>query len=260
MESQNQPPKAKKSPNRKWLVMGIGLACALIALLAVVAALVVNYFGPRIGSVSISNSAGPTSVPDITDTPQSQVINVRMPPTRDHPQADHNKMGDPNAPVKIVEYADYQCPYCMHYWEETEPQVIQNDVATGKVFYEYHSFGGFLGAESAAAANAAYCADDQGKFWEYHDILFANWTGERVGDFAPAKLRQYAAAIHLNLDQFNTCLDTSAHQNLVDQDAADGKAAGVQGTPSFIINGKLIPGALPYADFQQNIDAALNGK
>jgi len=169
-------------------------------------------------------------------------------------------MGDPNAPVKIIEYADFQCPYCLHYWTETEPQIIQNYVATGKVYYEYRSVGGFIGPESADAANAAYCAADQNKFWEYHDILFANWTGENAGDFTPDKLRQYAQAINLNLDQFNTCINTGAHTNEVDQDVTDAKAAGVTGTPAFVINGKLIEGAQPYSVFQQTIDAALNGQ
>jgi len=258
MDNQVQPSDEKKSSNRKWIVLSLGLGCALVACLAVVAALVVNYFGPKIGKITISNSGNPAVV--VTATPQGSAGNVKIPPTRDHPKADHNRMGDPNAPVKIVEYADYECPYCEKYWEETEPQVIQNYVTTGKVYYEYRSVGGFLGPESAAAANASYCADDQNKFWEYHDILFANWTGEHVGDFAPDKLRQYAAAIHLNLDQFNTCLDAGTHQDQVAQDATDARNAGVQGTPSFIINGKLVEGAGPYSTFHQAIDAALNGQ
>ncbi len=260
METQNQPPAVDKSPNRKWIVLGIGGGCALIACLAIVAALAVNYLGPRLRGISNSISGNPSGTTDATSMPQGQTFNPVIPPTRDHPQAKDDRMGDPNAPVKIIEYADYQCPYCMKYWEETEPQIIQNYVGTGKVYYEYHSVGDFLGAESAAAANAAYCAADQNKFWEYHDILFANWTGEHVGDFAPDKLRQYAAAIHLNPDPFKTCVDSAAHMDRVNQDANDAKAAGVRATPSFIINGKLIEGANPYPTFQKDIDAALNGK
>jgi len=260
MENQIQPPEVNKTSNRKWIVLGIGGGCALIACIAVVAALAVSYLGPNLGKISGSTSANPTVVTYVTATPPSPTSNVVMPPARDHPQADGNKMGDPNAPVKIVEYADFQCPYCMHYWEETEPQIIQNYVATGKVYYEYRSVGGFIGPESADAADAAYCAADQNKFWEYHDILFANWTGENAGDFAPDKLRQYAAAIKLNLDQFNTCIDSNAHTDQVNQDVSDAKTAGVQGTPAFVINGKLIEGAQPYSAFQQAIDAALNGQ
>ena len=174
----------------------------------------------------------------VNNTPQRQMPNGVVPPTRDHPQANGNKMGNPNAPVKIVEYADFQCPYCMHYWQETEPQIIQNYVATGKVYYDIIPSADFSGP-SSAAANAAYCAADQNKFWEYHDMLFANWTGENAGDFTSDKLRQYAAAIHLNLDRFDTCVNGGTHTDQVNQDASDAKAAGVQGTPAFVINGKL---------------------
>ena len=260
MENQTQPPEVNKTSNLKWIILAIGGGIVLIACIAVLAALAVTYLAPILGKTSSSISVNPTVVTNVTAAPQSTVLNVVMPPARDHPQANGNKMGDPNAPVKIVEYADFQCPYCMHYWEETEPQIIQNYVATGKVYYEYRSVGGFIGPESADAADAAYCAADQNKFWEYHDILFANWTGENAGDFTPDRLRQYAAAIHLNVDQFNTCLNSGAHTNQVDQDVADAKTAGVQGTPAFFINGKLIEGAQPYSAFQQAIDAALNGQ
>ncbi len=260
IENQIQPPEAKKTSNRKWIVLAVGGGCALIACIAVVAALTLTLLGAQIGKIFSSISVNPNTMPQVNNTPQSQLPNVVMPPARDHPQANGNNMGDPNAPVKIVEFADFQCPFCLRYWTETEPQIIQNYIATGKVYYEYRSVGGFVGPESADAANAAYCASDQNKFWEYHDMLFANWTGENAGDFTPDKLRQYAAAINLNLDQFNTCLNSGAHNDQVSQDVNDAKAAGVTGTPAFIVNGKLIEGAQPYSTFQQTIDAALNGQ
>ena len=254
MENQIHPPETNKTSNRKWIVIAVGVGCALIACITLVVIVVLTLLGPTIGKTFSSISI------NSTPTPQVQLPNVIMPPARDHPQANGNKMGNPNAPVKIIEYADFQCPYCMHYWQGTEPLIIQNYVATGKVYYEYRSVGAFIGSESADAADAAYCAADQNKFWEYHDILFANWTGENAGDFTPDKLRQYASAIHLNLDQFNTCLNAGAHNDLVAKDVTDAKAAGVSGTPAFIINGKLVVGAQPYSTFQQEIDAALNGQ
>ena len=260
MENQSQPPQANKTSNQKWIILGVGGGCALIAAIIVIAALILADFGPAIGKTFNSVSVNPNIAAQVTDTPQSNMANVVMPPSRNHPQANDNKMGDPNAPVKIVEYADFQCPYCMQYWQETEPQIIQNYVATGKVYYEYHSVGGFIGPEFADAADAAYCAADQNKFWEYHDMLFANWTGENAGDFTPDKLRQYAAAVHLDLNRFDTCLNVGANTDRVNQDVSDAKAAGVHATPSFVINGKLVEGAQPYSVFQQAINAALNGQ
>ena len=256
IENQIQSPEANQTSNRKRIVLLIGGGCALVACIVVIIAIALA----EIPFLQKTISGNPSSMPQVNNMPQNQAVNVVMPPARDHPQANGNKMGNPNAPVKIIEFADFQCTYCLHYWQETESQIIQNYVATGKVYYEYRSVGGFIGPESAEAANAAYCAGDQNKFWDYHDMLFANWTGENAGDFTSDKLRQYAAAIQLNMNQFNACLNAGAHNDQVVQDASDAKVAGVQGTPSFIINGKLTVGALPYSDFQQVIDAALNGQ
>ncbi len=247
-------PGAVKPSNRKWIALGLGGGCALLACAALIVALGVSVLGPT------SSRVFSQMTNDLSPTASSVPANIVMPPARQHPQANGNKMGDPNAPVKIVEYADFQCPYCEHYWRDTEPQIIQNYVATGKVYYEYRSVGGFIGPESEAAAAAAYCAGDQGKFWEYHDILFANWTGENIGDFSQTRLQDFASALGLNLDQFKVCLNNGNYTNQVKQDVTDAQAAGVRATPSFFINNKLMEGAQPYEAFQSEIEAALQGQ
>lgn len=192
---------------------------------------------------------------------QGDVVTV-TPKTR--PQADGHSMGDPNAKVKIIEYSDFQCPYCKQFADTTEQAIIDNFIATGKVFFTYHSMGNFVsqniglgGTESRDAAEASYCASDQGKFWEYKDILFANSLGEDQGYFARPRLEKMAEALDLDLTQFNECMDAKKFRNQVNQDFSDGIAAGVTGTPSFVINGKLITGAQPIEVFQQEIEAAL---
>ncbi len=261
IENQTQPAPPSNTSNRKWIILAIGGGCALIACVVVAAAITFALLAPVTGNTfSIINIiTTPTSqASNPSNTPQVSIpSNVVIPQPRQHPQADGNKMGDPNAPVKIIEYADFQCPYCMHYWEQTEPQIIQTYIATGKVYYEYRSIGDFIGPDSATAAEAAYCAGDQNRFWEYHDVLFANWTGENVGDFSTEKLKQYAAAIGLNQVQFETCLNNGNYADRVNQDVADAKADGVRATPSFLINGQLLEGAQPFSAFQQMIDAAL---
>jgi protein-disulfide isomerase len=265
METQGQTPQAPKASNARWIALAVGGGCALVACIIVVVALLLPCVIPvgRCQIPLIPSPAQATNVPapgQAGNTPAPGASGVVMPPARDHPQANGNAMGDPNAPVKVIEYADFQCPYCRRYWQETEPQIIADYVVTGKVYYEYHSVGAFIGAESADAAEAAYCAADQNKFWEYHDMLFANWTGENAGDFTPDKLQAYAAALQLDTGKFNTCLSTKAHADRVDQDVAEAKIGGVHGTPAFLINGKLLVGAQPYGVFQQAIDAALNGQ
>ena len=169
-----------------------------------------------------------------------------------------NTMGDPNAPVHIVEYSDFQCPFCLKFWSETEPQLIEEYVNTGKVYFEYRSFA-FLGPESEWAAEGAYCAGDQNKFWEYHDTLFTNWTGENAGDFTQDKLIQYAKALDLNMAEFEACLNEEKHKGTVEQDKAQADADGVHATPTFFINGFKIEGAQPFDILKELIEQALDG-
>jgi protein-disulfide isomerase len=195
-------------------------------------------------------------------------------PDHPRPQADFNAMGDPNAPVKIVEFSDFQCPYCARFWKETEPQLVEEYVKTGKVYFVFRSMGNFVSNnitrqsggsnnESELAAQAAYCAGDQQKFWEYHDTLFANQLGENEGYFVRQRLDAYAQAIGLEPNAFKDCMDSKKYKDKVTQDGLDGEKAGVQGTPSFLINGKLVEGALPFdkadaeTDFKREIEAAL---
>lgn len=178
---------------------------------------------------------------------------------------DFNTAGNPDAPIKIEEYSDFQCPYCRIFFENTEEMLMASYVADGTVYFVYRSFGTFIGAESAAAAEAAYCAGDQGKFWEMHDIIFANQTGENVGAYSDRRLVAFAEEIGLNMDDFNSCFDSGKYADMVEQDGKDGLLAGIQATPSFVlsyeVNGetktRVIQGAQSYDVFQQEIEAAL---
>ena len=178
-------------------------------------------------------------------------------PLMDRPQVKFNGMGDPNAPVKIIEYSDFQCPYCAKFVTQTEQQLIDAYIATGKVYFEYHSFGEFIGVESGRAAEASYCAGDQEKFWEMHDIIFANQTGENVGAYTDARLTAFAAKIGLDAAKFNECFTTGKYKDQIKQDGIDATQAGIKATPSFTINGKVVEGALPFSEFQKEIDALL---
>ncbi len=179
-------------------------------------------------------------------------------------QVSGNSMGDPNAPVKLVVYADFQCPACGNWTKENEPGIIAKYVATGKVYLTYTPFS-FIddngpGTESKDAAAAAFCAGDQGKFWQYHDILYANQTGENVGDFTAPRLAAFAQALGLNMSQFNTCFDSGKYKNQVLQDKAAGNALGVNSTPSFAIDGKLVVIQSSYNELDTALDAALAAK
>jgi protein-disulfide isomerase len=192
--------------------------------------------------------------------------------------ANENAMGDPNAPIKIEEFADFQCPFCERFYRETEPLLRQYYIDTGKVHFVYRSMGNFVSdnlargkgtpatTESQDAALAAYCAGDQNKFWEMHAHLFANVRGEDVGSFTDRRLKSIAETAGLDMSTFNSCYDSGKYEERVQQDFEDGQAAGVNGTPGFLVtytvNGetktKLIEGAQPFTTFQQELEAVLN--
>jgi protein-disulfide isomerase len=238
----------------KWTALTIGGSIVMIACLAFVFVLIRRFLNPQNGDTLRH------MIPALNGIPGGLPVNTAVAGPISHPESIFNTMGDPNAPVKIIEYADFQCPYCRRYWQETEPQIINTYVATGKVFYEYRSVGAFIGPDSASAAQAAYCAGDQSKFWEYHDVLYSNWTGENVGDFAPDKLQSYAATIGLDTKTFDDCLNRSKYANQIEQDVVNAKANGIHSTPSFLINNKLVEGAQPFTIFQQAIESALKDK
>ncbi len=197
--------------------------------------------------------------------PNLKPVDVTAAASYERPMVDFNATGSPDAPITITEYSDFQCPFCQRFAEQTEPQLVETYAATGKVRFIYRSFGRFIGQESQDAAEAVYCAGDQGKFWQYHDILFANHTGENVGDYTPRKLKAFAETLGLDMDAFNSCLNAGKYAERVTQDGVDGLAAGIQATPSFVltyvVNGetktKIIQGAQPFAAFQAEIEAAL---
>lgn len=178
-------------------------------------------------------------------------------------------LGDKNAPVTIVEFSDYECPFCKRHFDETLPQLIENYVDTGKVKIVYRdlplSFHDPMATKEAVAAN---CAREQGgdsKYFEYHDEIFTR-TKSNGNGLADADLTTIATDLGLNLSSFNTCIADTAQADEVKKDIADGSAAGASGTPTFIIgkstangeiDGDLVVGAQPYAAFQAVIDPLL---
>lgn len=190
---------------------------------------------------------------------------VITPPQVARPDVDFNKAGNPEAPITITEYSDFQCPYCRIFYENTEALLMEQFVEPGTVYFVYKSVGDFIGAESKAAAEAAYCAGDQGKFWEMHDTIFANQTGENVGAFERRRLDAFADSISLDRAAYDDCMDSDKYGDLIAQDEKDATAAGIQATPSFIlsyeVNGetqtRVIQGAQTIDVFKQEIEAAL---
>ena len=162
-------------------------------------------------------------------------------------------LGDPQAPVTIVEFADFQCPFCGRFFKTTEQEIIEKYVKTGKAKFVYRDFPlTSIHDEAQKSAEAAECADEQGKFWEYHDLTY-----ERQDKLSVTHYKAWAAELGLNTAEFNQCLDSGKYFEEVQKDFRDGQAAGVKGTPGTFINSRLVEGALPFAQFQTIIEEEL---
>jgi protein-disulfide isomerase len=161
----------------------------------------------------------------------------------------HPELGPQDAPVTIVEFGDFQCPYC----GRSEDTLKQLRTKYGdKIKLVYMDFPLPMHANALDAAKAARCANEQGKFWPYHDQLFANQT-----KLAPADLKNYAKQVGLNTAKFDSCFDKAKYEAGVRQDVQEGQKLGLDGTPSFFINGRPMVGALPVTTFEQVIDEEL---
>ena len=161
--------------------------------------------------------------------------------------------GDENAPITLIEFSDYECPFCARFYSQTLNQIRENYIDTGKVKLVYRDFPLSFHPNAHKAAEAAECAGEQGKYFEMHDMLFENGVSGGVSSF-----KTYANSIGLNQAEFDSCLDNDDMASEVKKDFADGQAAGVTGTPGFFINGKLITGAQPYSVFEAAFEQELN--
>lgn len=160
--------------------------------------------------------------------------------------------GDPNAPVTIIEFSDFECPFCASFHRNTLPQIEEKYINTGKVKLVYRDFPFSFHPNAQKAAEAAECAADQGKFWEMHDIIFENQKAIDIDN-----LKQYAVSIEINNVLFNDCLDSNRYSEEVKKDFSDGSDAGVTGTPTFFINGERLVGAQPFEIFTEVIERKL---
>lgn len=168
-------------------------------------------------------------------------------------------LGDPDAPVTFLEYGDYQCPFCGRLFSQVEPKLREEYVKTGKVKMVYRDFA-FLGPESFAAGEAAGCAKDQQKFWAYHDLIYREETTdgrEHNGNLNRDLFLRLAGELNLDAQAFASCIDSRKYKDFVEQQSAEGRALGVDSTPTVFINGQQIRGALPYESFKSVIDGLL---
>lgn len=205
---------ARRAARRRRLTWAAGLgAVAVVAVVAAVAFI-------RAGSDDVGRIVVPsTTLPEVP-------IEGRI-------------LGNPNAPVHVVEYGDYQCPGCGVFARDFESRLISDFVVTGQASFEYRDFA-FIGDDSERAAEAAACALDEGAFWAYHKTLFYNQDGENAGAFRERRLRAMAEELGLDADRFGGCLGNGTHADEVEAMRQEAQDLGVSGTPSFFVNGERV--------------------
>jgi protein-disulfide isomerase len=163
------------------------------------------------------------------------------------------------APVTIVEFSDFQCPNCGRFARNTAPQIVEEYIETGKVNMVYKHFP-IRGPDSIAASLASQCANEQGKFWEFHDLLFNNQEAEGSGWASPANMKEFASELGLDRERFDSCLDSERYSSFVENDFAFAREISATGTPTFMVvksdgsEPEGILGAQPFSSFKAVLD------
>ena len=170
-------------------------------------------------------------------------------------------LGNFNAPVTLVEFGDYQCHFCNVFFHSTEEDILKNYVETGKVRMIFKDYN-IIGPDSINASHGAHCANDQGMFWKYHDILYNNWTGENNGWASSENLLRFAQEIGLDVDIWSQCMIDGKHSQIIVGSNDDARSLELTGTPAFFVigpDGKVTKlfGAQPYETFERIFEAEL---
>ena len=189
----------------------------------------------------LNTTADPTPSP--TQQPEKSMVSVDDDPMK----------GSNDAPVTIIEFSDFECSYCARFYLQTLLQIEENYIQTGKVRFVYRDYPLSFHQYAKIAAEASECADEQDKYWGYHDMLYENQNA-----LDNESLKQYAQDLGLDITEFNECLDSGKMAQEVEEDFQDGVSYGIKGTPTFFINGIKVVGAQPYEVFQQIIEQELN--
>ncbi len=225
----------------------------LVIVLVAAGALLIAFAFIRPLILSSQATANATQNPVVVITPETFTT-----------QVNGVHLGDPNAAVKVDVYEDFRCSVCLYYTQNYEPKIIQTYVDAGKVYYTYHSFIVIDGNDGTDAsyrsANAALCSGEQGRFWDYHATLFANQISEDASLFTDARLVTMAQNLNLDMTAFNQCYQAKKYAADIQADISQAHTLNLTGTPSILVDGKLVQIQQSFDEVLAAIDAALAGK
>ncbi len=251
--------QTRTSPHRSRMIVGLAIVLAVIIVLGGVGLRLITPASTASTSTAVTL---PTSSSGVADTSMSEASSssdlsssllAGSPPT----------LGSPNASVTIVEFGDYQCPTCDAWYKSQEAVLIQNLVDTGKAKLVWRDFD-FYGPDSVSASEAAYAAGEQGKFWQFHDLLFQRQQTPNSGWASKQNMEKFAQQLGLNMTQFNQAFNSGNYDALVNENHSLGMQAGVTETPTFFLigpKGKMITiaGGQPESVFEQAVASLTSG-
>jgi len=218
-----------------------------------------NKKGVIIGVIVVAIIAGITA---LSISSQSETVNLDMERTHGTISTAMGSpiLGNPSAPITIVEFGDYQCEQCYAWYHETKPAIVQDYIDTGKANLVFVDFA-FLGRDSIPASMATYCAEDQEMYWEYHDLLYTSQESVDGGWANSERLKAFAFSLDLDMELFESCLDNEKYSKRVQYNKQQGIDNGVRGTPGFFIVGpdgqQKIGGAQPFSVFKNILDSMI---
>jgi len=218
-----------------------------------------NKKGVIIGVIVVAIIAGITALS--TSSP-SETVNLDMGRTHGTISTAMGSpiLGNPSAPITIVEFGDYQCEQCYAWFHETKPAIVRDYIDTGKANLVFVDLA-FLGRDSIPASMATYCAEDQGMYWEYHDLLYNSQESVDGGWANSERLKAFAFSLDLDMELFESCLDSGKYSKRVQYNIQQARENGVRGTPGFFIVGpdgqQKIGGAQPFSVFQKILDSMI---
>ena len=232
---------------KQGMVFGLTVGVAIVSLIGFFVLLNGKEGGARVGTADSPTAAAPTAAAPTPAAPAPSGGDV----TKISPvTSDDNIRGNPDAKITMIEYSDFECPFCQRH-APTLQQVLDQYGDDVRLVYRHFPLSS-IHPQAQIAAEASECAGEQGKFWEYHDLLFANQSALQA-----TNLKSYAGQLGLNQGQFDDCLDSQKYAAKVNQQTAEAQAAGITGTPGTFVDAELVRGAYPLSAFTQIIDAKL---
>jgi len=241
-----------KMENNKQKELNFSKISILLVIIVLIVTILNSFFilniNNKITALIIGNIETSSGIKETQPLGQDQPLQPRVDVSID----DDAILGDKNAPITIIEFSDFECPFCERFYSQTLPLIKKNYIDTGKAKLVYRDFPLSFHPNAQKAAEAAECAGEQGKYYEMHDLLFEKGVSGGINAF-----KQYAKDLGLDITKFNECLDSGKYAVEVQKDFRDGQSYGVSGTPTFFINGIEVVGAQPYSVFEQIIEQEL---